>query len=138
MKIGSSFIFYFIILNFLFIISCGKIAEDRIDKGTWRRVNVKNVNSDFFEDLKFSSDGTFQITYYTLNGSYIDTSKHTHGEYHIKIKNFKKILSITKTYGNNTDVSVLKGDWHIMKLTGKYLVFYKKDPGIDYWEFVKE
>ena len=137
MKKSSSLIFYFIILNFLFIISCGKIAEDKIE-GNWRRVNVENVNSDSFEELKFLSDGTFNLYQYTIDGNIVDTSYRAYGKYHIKIKNFRRILSITETIGNTTDITVFKGDWHIMKLTGKYLVFYKKDPGIDYWEFVKE
>ena len=137
MKKGSSLIFYFFILSLLFTVSCKKIAEDKIT-GKWRRVNVVNVSSDSFEDLIFADDGTFQILDYSLNGNFVDTIFRTDGEYKMKVRSFKKILSITKTHGNTTNVTVFAGDWTIKKLTKKYLVFYKKDPGIDYWEFVKE
>jgi hypothetical protein len=108
------------ILLIIFTTSCKKSVENKID-GKWRRINVVNASADVFEDWEFSN-GYFTVFQYSLNGSTIDTMDYNTGEYTIKTKLFKRILSITKVNKpTNTNYTNYICDWTIEKLTKKYL-----------------
>lgn len=136
MKKASLLIILFLL--FLFVTSCKKHVENKID-GKWKRVNVVNATSDTFEDWEFS-DGYFDILSYSVNGTIIDTLCYTPGKYTIKMKLFKRILVLSNLYNStcNPYASSYNGDWTIEKLTKKYLTFYRNNPGMEYREFTKE
>jgi len=129
------------ILLILFTTSCKKSVENKID-GKWRKVNLVNASSDVFEDWEFSN-GYFTIFEYSLNGSVVDTISYNTGEFTIKTKLFKRILSITKI-NNATNINYYNYvcDWTIDKLTKKYLTIVTsnyggKPGGQEYREFIK-
>jgi len=120
----------FLIILILFVSSCKKIIEDKID-GRWRRVNVNNVTSDTFEEWQLNNGSLYVDSIY-VNGLYTNTI--SYGEYVIKSKFFKRFFSVTKT-SNNSVVSF--GDWKIEKLTKQHLIIYRPESGL-YIEFEKQ
>ncbi len=105
--------------------SCKKSVENKID-GTWRKVNLENVNANVFEDWTFTGN-YFYVLHTNGIGGYDTISN---GTYAIKMKLFKRYLSIE----TSTDNSIID-DWRIDKITKGQLVIYRQQGGLEYYEF---
>ena len=88
--------------------------------------NLVNVNANVFEDWNFT-DNYFYVLQTNGIGGYDTLSN---GTYSIKIKFFKRYLSIQ----TSTDQSIVD-DWRIVKLTKNQLVIYRQQGGLEYYEF---
>jgi len=130
MKSRQLLIILFCIAFLLSASSCKKITENKI-QGKWRLSNVSNSAADRFQEWEFT-DGTFSIDSVYVNGSTI--GKVSSGEYIIKVKSSKRILTIVSTT-NQFVISV--GDWRIDKLTKNNLSFFQDD-NRQYKEFSKQ
>lgn len=124
-------IILFSLIFFLPISSCKKSIENKIE-GTWRRVNIADINSSEFDEWRFNS-GYIYVVHYKATSAYMDTLSYSYGEYVVKNVFFKRILSITKS----TDADLV-GNWRIDKLNRKYLNIYPDKAYLEYLEFTKK
>lgn len=118
---------FFVCFTIIFS-SCKKSLENKIE-GLWTRVNVVNVNSSIFQVWNF--DGGYLYVLQTKSGGGYDTL--SHATYAVWTGVFTKHVSIE----GSTDNSLID-EWTIDKLTNKKLVIFKKNGGLDYFEFTKE
>lgn len=119
-------IFLSFVLIFIFS-ACKKNDENEI-RGIWRRVNVTNIYSTEYEEWSFING---HVSVYNFYINPIQNSTKT-GDYYIKVKHFKKILTLDVPGG------YYSGDWNIKKLTNKYLIIDRQNPGLEYFEFTKQ
>jgi len=133
MKKITSIIFLFsLLICSISFVSCTKKIGDRVDnelKGTWKMINIADIDSKEFTEWVFTDDAYYKI-YTDSNG--VETTLLA-GEYKVKVKFVsRKFISFTNCgeYYN--------GEWFIDELSSKYLIVYRNYPGIEYFEFIKQ
>ncbi len=135
------FILFSIIL-LLSVFSCKKKIdkiEDETRKeveGSWKKIDVSNLSSETYEEWNFSNGLINVISCNTsdnrrdtiYNGEYVISA-----DYVVKIPITKKTISITKF-----SYPYYLGNWTIHKLKKDYFSFYRKNGGLEYFEFTKQ
>ncbi len=119
------------IITTVFYFSCQSSTENKID-GTWRMVNVANLNSDEYLEWTLL-DGYIYMIHTQVGSSSLDTI--SHGVYNIKIKRLSRYLRLSEC---NTNQWSWDGEYKITKLNSKYLIIVKDQDYLEYYEFVKK
>jgi hypothetical protein len=131
MKTFSAYVKYFLLLSaIVFLFSCTKSATENKLLGTWKWINIANINDTAsVEKWTFAVDGKLRI-YLDLNGI-TDTVPNEILQY--TVKSYKKLILAADSTGTSDNVR----EWTISKLKSDVMILNREEGGLVTKEFVK-
>ncbi len=121
------YIFPFLAITVLLIVSCAKSKENKLI-GKWKLIDYNNLQSTDTTTWEFKADGTLWVMKDTTHIDTADYDFQTHS-----MRYYVEIVGLGPTQSDDD----WDGNYHIDKLTKDILTLQCQDPFLR-WEFTKE